>query len=101
VPFSAGLMSYASWFSIPPRKEHFLVQNSCCYRGFQPLTTFAVRVHTHTMGRAVFMTKMPTDPKGEARSSSSSSGGALVTTVSGQLCRVVQSAAAAWHIGCL
>jgi peptidylamidoglycolate lyase len=73
VPFSAGLMSYASWFSIPPRKQHFLVQNSCCYRGFQPLTTFAVRVHTHTMGRAVFMTKMPTDPKGEPCSSISCS----------------------------
>jgi peptidylamidoglycolate lyase len=73
VPFSAGLLSYASWFSIPPRKQHFLVQNSCCYRGFQPLTTFAVRVHTHTMGRAVFMTKMPTDPKGEPSSSSDSS----------------------------
>ncbi|WIA13049.1 hypothetical protein OEZ86_006342 [Tetradesmus obliquus] len=65
VPFSAGLLSYASWFSIPPRKQHFLVQNSCCYRGFQPLTSFAVRVHTHTMGRAVFMTRMPTDPKGK------------------------------------
>ncbi|KAF8067346.1 pam-b [Scenedesmus sp. PABB004] len=59
VPFSAGLLSYASWFSIPPRKPHFLVQNSCCYRGFQPLTSFAVRVHTHTMGRAVFMTRLP------------------------------------------
>ncbi|KAF6260690.1 PHM/PNGase F domain-containing protein [Scenedesmus sp. NREL 46B-D3] len=64
VPFSAGLLSYASWFSIPPRKQHFLVQNNCCYRGFQPLTSFAVRVHTHTMGRSVFMTRAPTGPKG-------------------------------------
>ncbi|KAI8471286.1 MAG: PHM/PNGase F domain-containing protein [Monoraphidium minutum] len=57
VPFSAGLLSYASWFSIPPRKKEHLVVNACCYRGFQPLTTFAVRVHTHTMGRSVFMTR--------------------------------------------
>eukprot|EP00878_Enallax_costatus_P000444 GHUV01000535.1.p1 GENE.GHUV01000535.1~~GHUV01000535.1.p1 ORF type:complete len:875 (+),score=241.60 GHUV01000535.1:368-2992(+) len=57
VPFSAGLLSYASFFSIPPGKKSYLVQNNCCYRGFQPLTTFAVRVHTHTMGKQVFMTR--------------------------------------------
>lgn len=57
VPFSAGLLSYASYFTIPPGKKSYLVQNNCCYRGFQPLTTFAVRVHTHTMGKQVFMTR--------------------------------------------
>jgi hypothetical protein len=32
------------------------VPNKCCYRGFQPLTTFASRVHTHALGRAVWLT---------------------------------------------
>ena len=57
MPYSAGLLSYASWFTIPPRQKQHLVPNRCCYRGFQPLTTFAVRVHTHALGRAVVMTR--------------------------------------------
>jgi hypothetical protein len=63
VPFSAGLLSYASWFEIPPGKKSHLVPNHCCYRGFQPLHTFAVRVHTHTLGRAVIMTRPHTSNK--------------------------------------
>lgn len=59
MPYSAGMLSYASWFTIPPRKKKHLVLNHCCYKGFQPLHTFAVRVHTHTMGREVFMTRAP------------------------------------------
>eukprot|EP00879_Flechtneria_rotunda_P023043 GHRR01024358.1.p1 GENE.GHRR01024358.1~~GHRR01024358.1.p1 ORF type:complete len:243 (+),score=35.59 GHRR01024358.1:180-908(+) len=66
VPFSGGLLSYASWFSIPPGKPHFLVQDPCCYRGFQPLTTFAVRVHTHALGQRVSMTRAPASGSGEA-----------------------------------
>lgn len=57
VQYSAGLLSFASYFSIPPRQTSVHVKNSCCYQGFEPLTPFAVRVHTHSMGRAVFMTR--------------------------------------------
>ncbi|GFR52234.1 hypothetical protein Agub_g14767 [Astrephomene gubernaculifera] len=57
VPYAAGLMSYASWFQIPPGKPSHLIQNSCCFKSHQPLTMFAVRVHTHTMGRQVYMTR--------------------------------------------
>ena len=57
VPYAAGMLSYASWFTIPPGKASHLIGNRCCYRGFEPLNTFAVRVHTHTLGRAVFMTR--------------------------------------------
>lgn len=59
LPYSAGMLSYASYFSIPPRKKQHYVLNHCCYRGFQPLTSFAVRVHTHTLGKQVFMTRAP------------------------------------------
>jgi hypothetical protein len=61
VPFSGGMLSYASWFEIPPRQKQHFVRNNCCYRGFQPLHTFAVRVHTHTMGRRVFMQRSAAD----------------------------------------
>lgn len=64
VPYSAGMLSYASYFRIPPHKKQHYVLNNCCYRGFQPLTSFAVRVHTHTMGRHVFMNRAPHTHKG-------------------------------------
>ena len=32
-----------------------LIQSTCCYKGHQPLTMFAVRVHTHVLGRSVYM----------------------------------------------
>ncbi|GBF95833.1 peptidyl-glycine alpha-amidating monooxygenase A precursor [Raphidocelis subcapitata] len=57
VPYSAGMLSFASWFTIPPRAASHPVVNSCCYRGFQPLKSFAVRVHTHSLGRAVTMVR--------------------------------------------
>lgn len=66
MPYSAGMLSYASYFSIPPRKPQHYVLNHCCYRGFQPLTSFAVRVHTHTLGKKVFMTRAPVTHKGTA-----------------------------------
>jgi hypothetical protein len=66
VPFSAGLLSYASWFTIPPGKKEYLVPNNCCYRGFQPLNTFAVRVHTHSLGRAVVMARPRANATGAA-----------------------------------
>ena len=46
-------------------KQHHLVGNQCCYRGFQPLNAFAVRVHTHHMGQAVTMTRTNASGKGE------------------------------------
>ncbi|KAG2498330.1 hypothetical protein HYH03_003590 [Edaphochlamys debaryana] len=57
VPYAAGLVSFASWFSIPPGKKSHQIKNSCCFKSHQPLTMFAVRVHTHTLGRRVYMTR--------------------------------------------
>ncbi|PNG99073.1 putative peptidyl-glycine alpha-amidating monooxygenase T19B4.1, partial [Tetrabaena socialis] len=57
VPYAAGLVSFASWFSIPPLTKSHLIKNSCCFKSYQPLTMFAVRVHTHALGRNVYMTR--------------------------------------------
>jgi len=51
IPFSAGMMMFASTFQIPPRQESHLVPNQCCYSGFEPAHGFAYRVHTHMLGR--------------------------------------------------
>lgn len=51
VPYSAGLLAFASGFVIPPGKPSTLVPNSCCYSGWEPLRGFATRVHTHALGR--------------------------------------------------
>lgn len=51
VPFSAGMMMFASSFQIPPKQEKHLVPNQCCYSGFEPAHGFAFRVHTHMLGR--------------------------------------------------
>lgn len=50
-PMSAGMLTYAVGFVVPPKKKSHLVPNSCCYSGFQPLTGFAFRVHAHALGR--------------------------------------------------
>ena len=52
-PFSAGMINYASYFSIPPGKAQHPVENQCCYSGFETLKGFAFRVHTHALGRSV------------------------------------------------
>lgn len=52
-PFAAGLIAYASGFTIPPLTKSHLVPNDCCYSGFEPLHAFAVRVHTHSLGKSV------------------------------------------------
>ena len=57
VPYSGGVIAFAAGFTIPPKTKSYLVANECCYNGHQPLTTFAMRVHTHTLGRTVFMTR--------------------------------------------
>jgi hypothetical protein len=73
-PFSGGMISFASLFKIPPKRPSFLVPNACCYRGFQPLTAFAVRVHTHALGRGVSLVRHPpVEPTGGGVASSSSS----------------------------
>jgi len=51
LPFSAGMMMYASYFQIPPRAPSHLVPVRCCYSGFEPARGFAFRVHTHELGR--------------------------------------------------
>ena len=51
LPFSAGMMMYASYFQIPPRAPSHLVPVRCCYSGFEPARGFAYRVHTHALGR--------------------------------------------------
>lgn len=50
MPFSAGMLMYASAFSIPPGRQSTLVPNRCCLRGFEPAHGFAFRVHTHALG---------------------------------------------------
>ena len=52
-PLSAGMLAFAASFSIPPGRPSNPVPNECCYSGFEPLTGFGVRVHTHRMGRWV------------------------------------------------
>jgi hypothetical protein len=56
-PYSGGVISFASGFVIPPQTPSYLVNNECCYSGHEPLTTFAMRVHTHTLGHSVYMTR--------------------------------------------
>lgn len=51
-PFSAGMINYASYFTIPPGKPQHPIQNQCCYSGFEILKGFAFRVHTHALGRS-------------------------------------------------
>ena len=51
VPFSAGMLMYASTFIIPAKAPEHLVPNKCCYSGFEPAHGFAYRVHTHILGR--------------------------------------------------
>ncbi|GMH42040.1 hypothetical protein BSKO_09959 [Bryopsis sp. KO-2023] len=56
-PLTASMMAYMVGFEIPPGKKSHLVDNSCCISGFQQVTTMAFRVHTHVMGRSVYMTR--------------------------------------------
>ena len=32
VPYAAGLVSFASWFTIPPGKKSHPIVNTCCYK---------------------------------------------------------------------
>ena len=46
---------FAAGFTIPARAPDYHVSMSCCYDGTQPLTAVAFRVHTHTLGRLVWL----------------------------------------------
>lgn len=54
-PFSAGVITFASGFAIPANTESTKIATECCYSGHQPLRTVAFRVHTHALGRSVYM----------------------------------------------
>jgi len=59
VPFAAGLTMFARFFSLPPHTPAVAVPNACCLRGFEPAHAFAFRVHTHDLGREVFLETGP------------------------------------------
>ena len=50
-PYTAGMLTFASNFDVPPGKKSHRVASSCCYAGFEPLHALAYRVHTHELGR--------------------------------------------------
>ncbi|KAK9814322.1 hypothetical protein WJX72_004044 [[Myrmecia] bisecta] len=62
VPYAAGMINYASTFTLPPKQQSTLVPNQCCYNGFETLHGFAFRVHTHVLGRSVFLDKVTGKP---------------------------------------
>ena len=57
VPYSAGLIAFAAGFTVPPGQASHLVPNQCCYSGFEELRGFAFRVHTHKLGKSVYLEK--------------------------------------------
>eukprot|EP00887_Chlorella_sp_A99_P001399 scaffold8.g1399.t1 len=57
VPMSAGMVAYAASFTIPPGLPSYVVPNACCYSGFEALHGFGFRIHTHWMGRVVYLQK--------------------------------------------
>ena len=59
-PFSAGMINYASYFTIPPGQAKHPIENQCCYSGFEILKGFAFRVHTHALGRSALLLSSPT-----------------------------------------
>eukprot|EP00884_Botryococcus_braunii_P000484 jgi/Botrbrau1/10436/Bobra.0133s0043.1 len=58
LPFAAGMMMYAKYFELPPGKPSHIVPNKCCYHGFEPAHGFAFRVHTHALGRSVYLDRL-------------------------------------------
>lgn len=62
--YSAGLVAYASSFTIPPGKPAHLVENECCYTGFEPARGFAFRVHAHALGRQIYLDRLAADGSG-------------------------------------
>ncbi|WIA20351.1 hypothetical protein OEZ85_006182 [Tetradesmus obliquus] len=60
MPFSAGMLSYSNAAEVRPKAGHFTVWTGCCYKGFQPLTTYGVRVGRSSLGSLVYLKKGPT-----------------------------------------
>ncbi|KAK9837060.1 hypothetical protein WJX84_000291 [Apatococcus fuscideae] len=58
-PLAAGMLHFASWFSIPPRQPSHHIDNRCCFNGFEPAEGFAFRVHTHLLGRYLHIHAVP------------------------------------------
>lgn len=54
-PFEAGILMFATTFTIPARNPDYHVAMDCCYDGPEALTAVAFRVHTHARGRLVWM----------------------------------------------
>jgi len=52
---AVGVHAFATGFTLPPGKNSITVRNSCCYNGLFPSIAFASRVHTHALGRKVYM----------------------------------------------
>jgi len=52
---AAGILMFATAFVIPPNTPDHHVTMECCYDGPQPLTAVAFRVHTHALGRLVWL----------------------------------------------
>jgi peptidylamidoglycolate lyase len=53
-----GILMFASAFTIPARDPDYHVRMECCYDGPQPLSAVAFRVHTHTLGRLVWLDRL-------------------------------------------
>jgi hypothetical protein len=53
-----SVLAFAQGFSLPPLKPQVLVPNTCCYTMARPLAAFAFRVHTHALGREVFLERL-------------------------------------------
>lgn len=54
-PFEAGILMFATGFTIPARNPNYHVAMDCCYDGPEALTAVAFRVHTHARGRLVWL----------------------------------------------
>lgn len=53
-----SVLSFAQGFVLPARTPEVKVPNTCCYTMARPLTAFAFRVHTHALGREVYLERL-------------------------------------------
>ncbi|KAK9807686.1 hypothetical protein WJX72_006138 [[Myrmecia] bisecta] len=52
------MFTYATNFLIAPGLKRVIVPNQCCYNGFETLHGFVYQVHTHVLGRSVWLDRM-------------------------------------------
>jgi hypothetical protein len=93
MPFSVGMLSYSNAAEVRPKAGHFTVWTGCCYKGFQPLTTFGVRVETDYLGQLVFIKKAPTPFDSEWRAAAAASRRYLLGGGAGMPLRLVAKSA--------